>query len=489
MRLRVIFLASAICWCLIVNVGPARGQSVPFAPFSPTDPKLCANYAAEVERYNNEITAEHERCLHAGKEDRPNLPPDSPLCSRNACQYLHDELFSDYSSISVKVLRKKVDACYAQVNEYQDRQAAQKREAEQREQAARDQESAEKTRKKRDEDGSQPAQTRISPTPASQSPANNGAVLPPNQQTGQPYSVGGMKVPDTPQTEQSRQAAKDREQKDLSEQALNEMADPFGKSGKSASANKSTTAPDGVVDPFGSSRDDTAPNNSSSDAQLADPFAANSSSKLLEAESDKELAVDKTKEIAFDKTKELIEEKSEAAIKKLNEYIDEARSKLSPSDFKAYQADVQEAEAYLRGLGRVLEAAPFIKDAWVASNDFQKGWNDFMHDCESKGFEYVLKRLSPPLSKIYQGPVGWALSITFDSSSTQTPAQDFDPMSVINNPSRYSFDQRVSALEQIIVSQDRHPEVWNDSKRQWLYNLTLQVYNSPDNPNIHLTPQ
>lgn len=283
MRLWSIALLIPCCW-LGIGTRTARAQ-LPLAPnwpIAPTDPSQCAAFAADLDKYQAVVSNQHEECLKAGKADRPNEPSNSSICSRSACQVLHDILFSDYNYTAVKDLRKRVDACYAQVKEYQDRQAAQKREAEEREQAdreqaGRDQQSAEKTREKREEDRSQRERTRISPTPASQGAANNPTVIPPSQQTGQPYSVGSMKVPDTPQAEQARQAAKDREQKDLSEQALNEMADPFGKSGKGKSATKSTTASDGVVDPFGNSRDDTAPNNSSSDTQLADPFAQGNS--------------------------------------------------------------------------------------------------------------------------------------------------------------------------------------------------------------------
>lgn len=483
MRVRMMLILVATCGWLTLDVSTARGQSVPFAPFSPTDPKLCVNFAAAVEQYNNEITAEHKRCLDAGKADRPNLPPDSPICSRNACQYLHDELFSDYSSISVKNLRKKVDACYAEVKEYLDQQAAEKRQADEREQGVKDQGSAEEARNK--QEVRQPGQTRFSPTPASQGPANNPTVLPSSQQTGQTYSVDSMKVPDTPQTEQARQAAKDREQKDLTEQALNEMADPFGKSDKSASADKSTTSSDGLVDPFGNSQQ--APKDSAnSESGLADPFA---NADSVRPRSDKDVAEDKAKEIAWDKTEELIKEKANYALKILDRNLEKAQTTMNSSEFKVYRAEIKEAESYLHGLSRVVESAPFIKDAWEASNDPQKGWNDFTHDCETKGFEAVLKRLSPPLSKIWEGPAGSALAITFDSSSTQTPEQDFDPMTAINNPSRYTFGEREAALRKMYISQATHPEVWNDSKRQWLRDLTLQVYNSPDNPNIHLAPQ
>ena len=196
---------------------------MPFAPFFPSLRPETVRKLQPPRRLNG-ITPSSRPSTNVAytpaRKTDPIYLPNSPLCSRNACQYLHDDLFSDYSSISVKVFRKKVDACYAEVKEYLDRQAAEKRQAERkREQAVKDQESAEEARKQARR-ASQAEQTRTSSTPASQGPANNPTVIPPSQQTGQPYSVGSMRVPDTPQAEQARQAAKEREQKELANRLL-----------------------------------------------------------------------------------------------------------------------------------------------------------------------------------------------------------------------------------------------------------------------------
>ncbi len=481
MRLRMTLTLGVTCWWLIVNAA-ARGQSVPFAPFSPTDPKVCANYAAQVERYSNELTAEHERCLHVGKEDRPNLPPDSPLCSRNACQYLHDELFSDYSSISVKVLRKRVGACNAEVKEYLDRQAAEKRQAEEREQAVKNQESAEESRNKQEE--RQPGQTRISPTPASQSSANNAAVLPPSQQTGQAYSVGSMKVPDTPQTEQARQAAKDREQKDLSEQALNEVADPFARSSGGGSSKAGASSSDGMVDPFGDVKRDSESKNPG-DSALADPFSSDDP-RYREDISDAGIAKDKAIEIAIDTIKNELKDASKRLAKDLEAA---KKSGFSPVILAQYESEVGIARNFLDGMEHTITTVGYAQDINKWIRDPKNGWGPVVHDMETGGFSEILKQVAPSLSKVYEGPIGWAASITLESSSTQTPVQDFDPMTVLNSPGQYSFDQRVAALQKIYVSEGKHPEVWNASKCRWLFGVTVQVYNSPDNPNIHLAPQ
>jgi hypothetical protein len=499
MRRCPVTILSAVCFWITIDAGSARAQFAPNPPFSPSDPNQCQTFAADVQKYDTAASRQHEECLKAGKEDRPNLPPNSPTCSRYACQRLHDILFSDFPYTSLKDLRKRVDVCYAEVKEHLDRQAHEKQQEDERKTAEKQGEER-RARDNQNRTETQTSQAQADSPLSSDVLARNEARKPSaatNQQTNaqvlpkspppggpQPYTVGSMKVQDRPEQEQTRLAAGEIEKQQRSEQALQEMTDPFGQSGKNASSKKSAASSDGMVDPFGNSKGTSASKDTTTNALgIVDPFR-NANSGKSETKSDRDIAEDKAKDIALQRIEELADREKD----KLEKDVEKARSSLSPSDFRVYQAEVREAESYLKGLSNVIKYSPFVKDAWEASSNFKEGWNDFMHDCEGKGFEYVLKRLSPPLSKIYEGPVGWAASITFDPSSTQTPAQDFDPMSVINEPSHYSFDQRAAALQKMYISQVRHPEVWNDSKRQWLYNLTLQVYNSPDNPNIHLMP-
>jgi chemotaxis protein histidine kinase CheA len=481
MRPRSITLLRTLCW-LVLGTGMARAQLLPTSPnwpIAPIDPKQCAAFAADLNRYEQEVQKQHQDCLdRPGKVDRPNLPPNSPLCSKFACQILHDRLFSESDLNSVPVLRKRLDACNAQVKEYQDQQAAQKRDAEEREQADReqagkDQEAAESRRKAQQEERSRPVQTRISPTPASEGPANSPAALPPSQQTGQP----------TPEVEQARQAATEGAQKELREQTLNELADPFGKSGESASANRSSTASGDLADPFANATAGTAASDSSEPA-LADPFSAENSERR-KAISDPGIATEEAKGIVLDTIKEKLQDASEHLLADL----EAARSKLSPVNLAQYEAEVGIVTNFLDGVRHTMTTVGYAQDLNTWIRDPRNGWGPVAHDIETGGFSYLLKRVDPPLWEVYEGPVGWVASISLDSSSTQTPAQDFDPMTVLNSPAQYSFDKRVEALQQIYVSEGKHPEVWNESKCKWLYQLTLQVYNSPDNPNIHLVPQ
>ena len=281
--------------------------------------------------------------------------------------------------------------------------------------------------------------------------------------------------------EKLRAQQSERERKVESDEALQEMTNPFGSSTNSTTTKESSEVAE-IVDPFGSSKE-AGSTTDGKELAMQDPFAKS-------YRSDKEIAKDKVKDIAADKASQLIEAKVTEEVSKLDAFLEKAQRTMTPSNFKVYRSDVEVTKAYLKGLSRVVEAAPFIKDAWEASDNWKEGWNDFAHDCESKGFGYVLKRLLPSASKLWEGPVGWAGSVFFDSSATQTPEQNLDALWA-KDPSSYSFDQKVAVLQQLYILQAKHPEVWNnasDARRQWLYNLTLQVYNSPDNPNIHLTP-
>src|SRR5215469_11563190 len=77
-------------------------QIIPFAPISPTEAKECQEFSAKVEAYAADYTNQHEKCLAENKADNPNEPPNSQICSRTRCQYLHDMLYSDYMPGSAK---------------------------------------------------------------------------------------------------------------------------------------------------------------------------------------------------------------------------------------------------------------------------------------------------------------------------------------------------------------------------------------------------
>ena len=461
-----------------VPSGHAQLSLSPSAPFSPTGPKDCQAFAGKVDQYSDAISKQHDDCLAAHKADPSTEPPNSLICSRPTCQYLHDILYSNHS-FNVKDLRKRVDACYADVKEYLARQALEKQQEEDRKIAGDRRQAEEKARRREEaqareakqrgdreeQERVQVAHQQIAPakipakpragdrlTPAKDNPPGS----PPEQGgSSHSYTTGSMQVNETPEQEQARLAERKQEEKERATQALQEMGDPFGHSSKKAPPKDSASASNGLEDPF---------------------------------RTDKEVAQDKAKEIALDKTESVFHEKVKEAKNVLDLDLQKARSELSPSEFARYKREAENTKAFLTGLDDVIKAAGWIKDAEDIANDPKHGWGGFYHDVETQGFGYVLKRLSPKLSAIYEGPAGWVPSILFDPSSTQTPEQDLDPMTVINDHGHYSFEDKAAALQRIYVSESKHPEIWNDSKLRWFRNMTLTVYNSPDNPNIPPAP-
>jgi len=196
-------------------------------------------------------------------------------------------------------------------------------------------------------------------------------------------------------------------------------------------------------------------------------------------------------EKAWDKAKDIGMAFVDKASGNLGAILDQARKTMSPADFSKFDHAVGDAKAYLDAFGTTVKLAKYEGDVQkIIDNPADpNSYRDIIADGSSDGFSYTLERLSPDfLAKLWGGPVGWFGAITFDSTVTQTPQQDFDPMAALNNPNQYTFQQREAALQSLYQSAQNHPEVWNDSKFQWLYSVSEQLYNAPDNPNVHLVP-
>jgi hypothetical protein len=241
------------------------------------------------------------------------------------------------------------------------------------------------------------------------------------------------------------------------------LVDPFPNA-KSAPQRTEVGANESLVDPFGSKE------------TLVDPFSNS----------------DRThSEVTWDDAKGLSQGLIDKAAENLEHILTNAKSSMSPEQFARLEHTVGDARSSLGGLSHVITAITFQKDLeTIAANPHDpNSYRDIISDFASYGTSYVLKRLSPDLlSKLWEGPPGWTLAITFHSSSTQTANQDFDPMTALNNPGQYNFQQREAALQSLYQSAQKHPEIWNQKRYEWLYGVSERLYNSPDNPNFHLTP-
>lgn len=93
----------------------------PGAPLSPTDSKACSDFAAEWDAAISKIEKDHQDCLDAHSKD-PNIPNSGDVvCSRAACQILHNIMFRFRNES-----KAEIDACNKQVEDYQKAEEARK---------------------------------------------------------------------------------------------------------------------------------------------------------------------------------------------------------------------------------------------------------------------------------------------------------------------------------------------------------------------------
>jgi hypothetical protein len=457
----------SVVWCLLVTLASlcpkSSGQVLPFPPLFPKSPQECQAFGAAVETWAADYSKQHERCLASNKPDRSDEPQGSLVCSRSACQYLHDILYGDYV-LSVKSKEKEVSDCYTKVEKYRAEDARKAKEIADQEAQDKKEEEEEAARRLRAKDNrdAQDKQTGTNGNPRlqwEQSKSEAGTTDDSDHIAAQAYrtdrSQPALSAPDLSETSHgSRQSTRS-----------SPLVDPF-KDSESKRLGQEIAGNQPIIDPF-------APKES-----LADPFADSRPSGEQNEES-------------WDTAKGIFQGFVDKASDNLGDVLKSTQKDMSSSDFNRFKQTVGDAHSFLTGLSKTITALSFQADVKkiIDNPRDSQSYHDIISDGASYGTSYVLKRLSPDfLSKIWEGPAGWIAAITFDSSSTQTPKQDFDPMTALNNPDRYSFKDREAALQSLYESAQKHPEVWTQPRYKWLYSVSERLYNSPDNPNIHLTP-
>lgn len=388
---------------------PALAQTplAPTWPIMPTDPGECAAFSRDLNKYEAEVSKQHEACLSAGKADRPSEAANSFLCSRSACQSLHDILYGDVFYTNVKPLRKKVDECYSQVKEYLDRKARERQETDDREKAVADRQEAEKTERMKDDGQARASAPQRDRSSAIQQHEQVGESNTPGTST-----MGGQAPP-------SNQDSKD---------ALAAIKDPFARAQKEATALGMRDPK--VVDPFSSPtvRNDT----SSNSAGLVDPFKEGSASKQdSDIPEDAGRSAEDLLKTQLDAMKETIKKDKAAAkeglsaanYRKFAEGADAAESATSAVTFvigtleyaalakNIYEADVPEARK--REVARFV--AQFGKD--VTSYAFSR-------DAVKEGIKRVVVKTFPETVAPYLeyvSPATAAAGILLDSSDAETP--------------------------------------------------------------------
>ena len=128
-------------------------QYMPVGTIAATDPAECSALSNDWSAYQSGLTKEHEDCLNANKANNSNQASTSQsVCSRTACQSLHDRLFN--SNLDA-IRQQQLDECHASVQAYQQRKQQERQQAEERAaQAKRDAESSDNNQASQKQDSS-----------------------------------------------------------------------------------------------------------------------------------------------------------------------------------------------------------------------------------------------------------------------------------------------------------------------------------------------
>src|SRR5271166_2924284 len=98
----------------------SAAQVAPFPPLVPNDPKQCAQFAKESADFFGKMQSQHEQCLAQHKADQEEKARIQPrICSRSACQRLHDLVYGDEQMRSAGAL----DECYKYLKDQADYKA------------------------------------------------------------------------------------------------------------------------------------------------------------------------------------------------------------------------------------------------------------------------------------------------------------------------------------------------------------------------------
>jgi hypothetical protein len=110
----------------------SSAQYLPFPPIGPSSLEECQAFSRQVSDYITQINAEHQGCLDSHKADRARTAEEGPdVCSRSACQTLHDKIYGRdvlTGKSQSQALQDAVEKCTATVNEKLKREQEAKRE-------------------------------------------------------------------------------------------------------------------------------------------------------------------------------------------------------------------------------------------------------------------------------------------------------------------------------------------------------------------------
>jgi hypothetical protein len=339
-HLRAMGSASIIGGAILLGPSFVRSsaQALPIAPAWPTEDSQCESFNRDLDAYEAAYVQKHAECLASNKADNPDeTSSDSTVCSRSACQYLHDELFAD-SSISVKTLKRELPKCYERVRENQaeaarEEERAAKRKANEAEEEMQVQQEKD-NRKKQDQDAQDAEEKRH----AEQS--EHRVIRRNAEAEEQPLAAQG----DSEKNNEDRQL----------------LVDPFAGSESSGLHQSDVVASAKITDPF-------PPKD-----ELVDPFGASSPSytSTTSSEAQKEF---------FEATSRTIEHSTKAVASQLDHDIAQIdkTSGITMSPAKARQsiAEIKDTKSLIQSLSSFVTAGQYailIKNVYSAETPAQR---------------------------------------------------------------------------------------------------------------------
>jgi len=199
---------------------------------------------------------------------------------------------------------------------------------------------------------------------------------------------------------------------------------------------------------------------------------------------------DDTKNGAYDIEEKIVGTGVREAESAVESDLDVARKVLSGKELESYEKEAEHSGSFIQGLDRALVAVKYGKDIGtiiVAEDERErnKASSDMFRDLVKDGFTAVAKRLSTRLGTFLEGPWGWVIGSTLESTEV-----GLDPVEIVNDTSgKYGFTDKQKALDTLILQYNNHRDIWGQAQVQWLMQTANKIYSSPDNPNIHLVPR
>jgi hypothetical protein len=477
--------------CLLPCVLVARsGSSVaqilaPFEPLNPTSMEQCRDFQERVQNWEGQVREAHDKCLrdHNAEPENRKLAPE--VCTRSACQSLHNMLSLKesflYSSIGGE--SKKVEDCFAAVRELQAQDASNRQRAAQDEaidrQRAADQEAAERQRqaesqqRRRDEQARRDSQAQQ--TRQHNADALNAAIEPPTYAASAPSiatsgaTASSIVVHETQEQYRARMIERARTEELRAAEVLKDMADPFGSS-KFAAA----TAPE---------------NRDSTQSEMVNPFSS------AHDKPGEEAILDPIKEAALDVENKVVDTQIESAVSQIKREVEVERKALPPKEFQLYENEAAHDTSFMERLGSLLKIWNYgthfgLIAVATTPQERHEAKGDLMQDAFTDGLIYVAKRVSTRVAAVLEGSVGAAAGIMLHSRET-----DNGPMGIVFDKAIYDVNEKRAAFDSLNITQKRAAidglvSDYNSARAhytwgyyQWLREACNEVYNAPSGSN------